>query len=171
MKIAKILNQSVVDGDGIRTVIFFSGCSIKCPGCHNQELQNKRKGHNYNAQKLLNILKENFNNKITLSGGEPLEQHLDQLLEFILLFKEECKKRRKRPNIWIYSGVHYKFEDLLKDPLKKEIFQNCNVLVDGPFILSKKKELQFRGSSNQRIINLKKTFHQKEMIELGGING
>ena len=165
MKVAKILEQSLVDGTGIRTSIFFSGCSIKCPECHNPELQNKRKGHNYSPEKLMEELKKNFNSHITLTGGEPLEQHLDQLLEFILLFKKECKKRRKRANIWIYSGISYEFENLIKDPKKKEIFQNCNVLVDGPFILSKKKELQFRGSENQRIIDLKKSFLQKEIVE------
>lgn len=158
MKVAGVLHDSVVDGTGARTVIFFQGCSINCKGCHNPESHNKRKGRNYTPKKLLDEVKKDFNSKITLSGGEPLEQHLDQLLEFIELFKAECKKRRNRPDIWIYSGKHYTVATLKEDEMKYKIFQHCNVLVDGPFILEQKKELPFRGSVNQRLINLKKTF-------------
>lgn len=159
MKVANILYDSVVDGTGTRTVIFFQGCSIGCKGCHNPESHNKRCGHNYTPQKLVKeICGKNFNNRITLSGGEPLEQKLDQLEEFICLFRKECKKRSKRPDIWLYSGHHYTVTTLQENDIKYRIFKMCNVLVDGPFIVEQKKELPFRGSENQRIIDLKRTF-------------
>lgn len=165
MKVTNILHDSVVDGVGTRTVIFFQGCSINCKGCHNPESHNKRKGHNWDPKRLLEEMTiGGFNSKITLSGGEPLEQHLDQLLEFILLFKRKCKEIHKRPDIWIYSGHHYTLKSLKENEVKYNIFKECNVLVDGPFILEKKKELPFRGSSNQRIINLKKTFKDGKIV-------
>lgn len=165
MKVADITYDSVVDGEGIRTVIFFQGCSINCKGCHNPESQDKRKGWACNPKMLINkLLANNWNNKITLSGGEPLEQNLEHLLEFIKLFKQICADNNKRPNIWIYSGKHYIYKDFANNKLIYNILKECNVLVDGPFILSKKKELPFRGSTNQRLIDLSKTFKNKKII-------
>ena len=165
MKVAKILQDSVVDGEGLRTVIFFQGCSINCAGCHNPDSHNKRKGRNYNPQTLLDaLIEKGFNKKITLSGGEPLEQNNEQLLEFLELFKAECRKRKVRPNIWIYSGRKWEYEDIVADPIRAKIFKICNYLVDGPFVLSKKSELIFRGSTNQRIIDLRRTFGAKKTV-------
>lgn len=165
MKVSSIIQNSVVDGEGLRTVIFFQGCSIGCPGCHNPSSHNKRKGRNYSPQQLLDKLIEiGFDKKLTLSGGEPLDQNNEQLLEFLKLFKAECKKRKIRPNVWLYSGRKYEYEDLVSDETKKQIFKICNILVDGPFVLKDKGEYVFRGSKNQRIIDLKRTMPAKKII-------
>lgn len=167
MKVPNILYNSVVDGEGLRTVVFFSGCSIKCPGCHNEEYQNKRRGRNETPKSLIERIKNSskpFSQYLTLSGGEPLEQDHEELIEFIKLFKAECKKNHKRPNIWLYSGKKYSYEELMSPDLKP-IMKEINVLVDGPFILDKKKELLYRGSTNQRIIDMKKTFSNKTVVK------
>lgn len=104
-----------------------------------------------------------FNNCITLSGGEPLEQNLDELYHFIKLFKNRCKEYGLKPNIWIYSGRRYSYNTITEDKDKLKVLKQCNILVDGPFVLDKKKELLFRGSENQRIIDLKKTLSSKSI--------
>lgn len=167
MKVADVLYGSVVDGPGLRSVVFFSGCSIKCPGCHNEEYQNRRKGRNESPKSLIDRIKtenKSFNKNITLSGGEPLEQDHEQLLEFIKLFKKECKKNHVRPNIWLYSGKKYTYEELTSPELRP-IIQEINCLVDGPFVLEKKKEVLYRGSTNQRIIDIKKTLTNKTIVK------
>lgn len=164
MRLSGIVKNSVVDGEGLRDAIFFQGCSINCNGCHNASTHDKNGGEYITPKELLNRLKENgFNNSITLSGGEPLEQDINELNEFLRLFKKECKENSLTPNIWIYSGRKYEYEDLISDEGKLKIFKQCLVLVDGPFILNKKKELLFRGSENQRLIDLKRTLKSKRI--------
>jgi anaerobic ribonucleoside-triphosphate reductase activating protein len=159
MRLSDIIHDSVVDGEGLRTVVFFQGCSIHCPGCHNETLQDPTGGTSITPEELLERIRHNgkVNQRLTLSGGEPLEQDHKELLRFLKLFKKECKKQGVKPSIWLYSGRHYDFDSLNEKHLK-EILSMCEVLVDGPFVLSKKKELPFRGSSNQRVIDLAKTF-------------
>lgn len=165
MRVANVLHDSTVDGVGLRTVVFFQGCSYNCPGCHNPESHSKRKGHRWSPEKLLEeVSKGGISGKLTLSGGEPLEQDHEQLIEFIKLYKKRCKEAGIRSNIWIYSGKKYTFEDLSDKSTTSQILKMCNYLVDGPFVLSLKKELPFRGSSNQRIINLKKTYGAKKIV-------
>ena len=155
MRVADVVYNSVVDGEGLRNVVFFQGCSNGCPGCHNKPLQDPNGGEEHTPEQLLERLKEHFSNKLTLSGGEPLEQNKEELCEFIKLFKKECKDRGVTPNIWIYSGCY--FQKLIEDPKNVVILKECDVLVDGPFILNKRQELMYRGSSNQRIIELKRS--------------
>lgn len=166
MNVANIITDSVVDGEGLRTVIFFQGCSIGCKGCHNKSLQDKSKEINiYTPKELVNeLLKFNFNKRVTLSGGEPLEQDNCELIEFIHLFKKECTARGCRANIWIYSGRKLEDSDITTPSLKRDVLRECSVMVDGAFILDKKKELLFRGSTNQRIINLRKSFKAKSVV-------
>ena len=144
-----------MDGEGLRNVVFFQGCSNNCAGCHNKEAQDFSGGAEQTPEEIISELNKSFTNKLTLSGGEPLEQDLNELAKLIKLFKKECKDRGLKPNIWIYSGKY--FQQLISEPGKLGILKECDILVDGPFVLSKREELMFRGSSNQRIIELKRS--------------
>ena len=153
MYISGIIYESVVDGEGIRNVIFVSGCHHRCPGCHNPESWDFNYGTNFTKEAQIEFIDKCKKNPlidgITLSGGDPMFSEKD-VLSFIKLYKENCPNH----NIWIYSGFTY--EQLLQDEQKKSILDLCDVLVDGRYIQElRDTTLPFRGSSNQRIIDLK----------------
>ena len=150
-RIIDIIPDTAVDGTGLRTSVYFSGCEHKCKGCHNPESWDFNAGYDIDISEIVDKVEEYDNHKVTLSGGDPLYRK-DEVLELI----KQLKDRIKDINIWIYTG--FKYEDLLSidDPTINEIFANIDVLVDGPFVESlKSDECIFRGSSNQRIIYLK----------------
>ncbi|WP_186578109.1 anaerobic ribonucleoside-triphosphate reductase activating protein [Aquibacillus kalidii] len=150
MKIMNIIHDSVVDGPGLRTVIFLAGCPHFCKGCHNPASWNIRNGTEVTVDNVLQEVRSNELCNVTLSGGEPFMQakEVSQLAN---------KIKQLNKNIWIYSG--YTYEQLVNsnDPFKLELLKECDVLVDSPFILAERDlSLQFRGSKNQRIIDLTK---------------
>lgn len=149
IRYAHIIDDSIVDGPGIRLVIFLQGCKWDCPGCHNPHLFPLDEGIEIEerdlAKKILKKLTP-LHSGITFSGGDPLLQH-KSLVEVV----DYLRSRKPDLNIWLYTGFLY--EDVKDLPLLEKI----DVLVDGPFVLEKKDiALEFRGSSNQRIINLSK---------------
>ena len=155
--------DSIVDGDGIRTVIWFQGCSHKCPGCHNPQSQPFDGGFEVDIEEVFKEIDNlKYQQGITLSGGDPFFQPEAAL--------EICKyAHNKGYNVWSYTGFIY--EDLLKlakkKPIIKELLDNLDVLIDGPFILDKKSfECKYRGSTNQRVIDLKHTNLNGELILL-----
>ena len=154
MYIGGIEYDSIVDGEGIRNTIFISGCKHMCKHCHNQQMWNFLYGEDFTFDKQIEFIqkcKENILlDGITISGGDPFFSCQD-VIDFIKLYKKELPHH----NIWIYSGFTY--EELLLDEKKKELLMLCDVLVDGLY----KEELRditldFRGSSNQRIIHIDK---------------
>lgn len=150
MKVMNILHDSVVDGEGLRTVIFFAGCPHRCLGCHNPESWKMTNGHSMTVDEIFEEVASNPLTDVTFSGGEPLIQAKN-----LVSLAKKIKAIGK--NIWVYSG--YTLEEILtsRDPYKKELLQYCDVLVDGRFELEKRDlSLKFRGSSNQRIIDLNK---------------
>lgn len=154
MKLAGIVMDSIVDGSGIRMTIFFQGCPHHCKGCHNPE------SWDYDVsceEKSVSEILELFDNDsilsgITLSGGEPFsERNFNEILELV----KEIKQRGK--SVWAFTG--YTIEQLLnKYPkLKDDILSYIDIIVDGPFILEQKNLLlTFKGSENQRLIDVKK---------------
>lgn len=161
IRIASLVDDSIVDGPGIRFTVFMQGCPHKCVGCHNPETHDMMGGY---LEIIENIISKVKNNPlcfgVTISGGEPFAQK-EELLELV----KEIKKINK--NIVIYTG--YIYEDLLKknDTTINEILNNIEYLVDGPFILSKRDlTLTFRGSQNQRFIDVKKTILENKIITL-----
>lgn len=150
----EMTTDSIVDGEGIRSVIWCQGCIHNCPGCHNPETHSFNSGYLKEVREICEEIKElEFQDGITLSGGDPLAQ-IDACLE-ITKFCQSIGL-----NVWCYTG--YKIEDLLKRCEKeknlKELLMNINVLVDSPFILELKSfDVPFRGSSNQRLIDCKKS--------------
>ena len=157
----ELTTDSIVDGEGIRTVIWTQGCIHNCPGCHNPETHSFDKGFLVDVDDLCNQIKElEFQDGVTLSGGDPMCQ-IDACLE-IAKFCQSISL-----NVWCYTG--YKMEDLLKRSKKesklKELLQNIDVLVDSPFILELKSyNVPFRGSSNQRLINSKESINQNKIV-------
>lgn len=147
---SNIQSDSIVDGEGMRSVIWFQGCLHNCKGCHNPITHDLNGGFETDTEEVKKeILALEDQDGITFSGGDPFFQP-EAFLDLVKFIKEKTKL-----NIWAYTG--YKYEMLIKkDPIFKEILNYVDVLVDGRFELDKKTlNSKFRGSSNQRIINVK----------------
>lgn len=159
MRYAQIREYDVANGPGIRTSIFVSGCSHKCHNCFNEEYQDFSYGQEWTKDQTELVIKYLKNPQIsglTLLGGEPMQNF--ELIEVIKEIKEAVDK-----SIWIYSG--YRLEEILSHPRRRALLEECDVLVDGLFIEELKDlKLKFRGSSNQRIIDIKKTLENKEVV-------
>lgn len=148
MKVLNIIHDSVVDGEGLRTVVFFAGCPHQCLGCHNPGSWFRSNGTNMSLEEILTEIKSNPMNDVTFSGGEPFIQ-AKQIVPLAKKVKELGK------NIWIYSGFTYEEIINARDPYQPELLKICDVLVDGRFVLAERDlSLTFKGSRNQRIIQL-----------------
>lgn len=144
MRVLDIIHGSIVDGEGLRTSIYFAGCKHRCKGCHNPQSWDFNSGVDMSIDEIFeDIKKNNFN--VTYSGGDPLYQNLDDL---VALSK---KIHSLGLDIWLYTG--FTFEELLNDSKYKDILENVDVIVDGPFIEEQRDiNILFRGSRNQRIL-------------------
>ena len=165
MKMAGFYDESMSNGIGWRAVLFVSGCPHNCPGCHNKVAQDYNYGEEFDQKAIINRIKENSILKgVTISGGEPLcKENIKDVNDFI----EALKKEKPELNIWCYSG--YTFEELKnrKDEITDITLNNIDVLVDGRYVESRKNpEIRFRGSDNQRIIDLRKTLNENKIVEL-----
>lgn len=149
MNYMAIYKTSLLDGVGWRTVLFVSGCAHKCPGCHNPESWDKKAGKPF-TEKVKNFIFDQIDKNIdglTISGGDPL---YGPNLKTVTNLCKEFKEKFPNKTIWVYTGNLY---ENVKD---LEIMQYIDVLVDGPFILDKRDTtIPFRGSTNQRIIDIK----------------
>ena len=164
MKIAGCYDESISNGLGWRAVLFVSGCPHHCPGCHNKEAQDFNYGEEFNEEEILKRIKENsILNGITISGGEPLcKENIPGVLKFI----KDVKAIRPEFNVWCYSG--YTLDQLIdrNDEETNKCLNEIDVLVDGRFVEAKKDPtLKFRGSSNQRILDLKPSLQTHKFIE------
>lgn len=164
MKIAGFYDESISNGLGWRAVLFVSGCPHHCPGCHNKEAQDFNYGEEFNEEEILERIKENsILNGITISGGEPLcKENIPGVLKFI----RDVKEIRPEFNVWCYSG--YTLDQLIdrNDEETNKCLNEIDVLVDGRFVEEKKDPtLKFRGSSNQRILDLKPSLQTHKFIE------
>jgi anaerobic ribonucleoside-triphosphate reductase activating protein len=161
MRYASIRDMDISNGTGVGASIFFQGCSIHCKNCFQPQTWDFNGGYEWTekeTEQLFEILRKPYISRFTLVGGEPLDQakDLSQLL---------YKIRQEFPNlkIWIYSGRT--LEENMKVPLKAECLSLCDVLVDGAYVDELRDlTLAFRGSSNQRIIDLKKTFESSNIV-------
>jgi len=155
---APFTEDSIVDGEGIRTVIWFQGCSHKCKGCQNPETWPFDDGMEYDIEEVKEMIDDlEDQDGITFSGGDPMYQP-EALLELAKYTHE------KGMNVWVYTGFTY--EQLLKlKPIYKDILENTDVLIDGKFVMSKKTmNAKFRGSSNQKVINASESIKQGKVI-------
>lgn len=161
LRIAGIEDESIVDGPGIRFVVFAQGCNHRCVGCHNPEALPFEGGVEIEVDDILDMLDENpLLDGLTFSGGEPFEQ----AKAFATLAD---RAKQKGFNIITYTG--YTYEELLRDMDSrdgwKELLDIIDILIDGPFEISEKSMLlKFRGSRNQRIIDMKKSRESGEVV-------
>lgn len=156
MNYIEIKKYDIANGEGIRVSLFVSGCTHKCKGCFNTLAWDFNSGIKFNKETLNEIkeyLKPSYIKGLSLLGGEPFEiENASNLIEIV----KDIKKEYPNKDIWAYSG--YTYEELIKNDIKNELVKLIDVLVDGKFILElKNPSLAFRGSSNQRIIDIKKT--------------
>ena len=155
MKISVIKYFSTVNGDGFRTAVFVSGCNLHCKGCFNYEAWDFNHGVKLIdniIDKILTSIEPDYIKGLSILGGEPMDdKNIEGVTYLVKRFREKFGNSK---TIWIWSG--YTFEELVKQNDKLNILNNCDVLVDGPFKIDLyDAKLAFRGSSNQRIIDLK----------------
>ena len=161
IRIAGFEKHSSVNGPGVRYVLFTQGCPHHCQGCQNPDTWSKSGGVEYECKDIIDdILNTKYIDGVTISGGDPLLQ-APAILEIVTALKE------KNYNIWCYTGWTYEEIDSLKVSLEaKKILEFIDVLVDGPFVLSLlSTTCIYRGSTNQRLIDCKKTIKSHEIIE------
>ena len=147
-QVLDIIKGTTVDGPGFRTSIYLAGCSHHCPGCHNPQSWDPEAGSAFSLDEILKVVEEeDFD--VTISGGDPL-YHPESLAKLIQ------KLKRNRRNVWVYTG--YKWEEIISDRLLFSAIKNADVLVDGLFLEDlKDPDLIFKGSSNQRIIDIQES--------------
>ncbi len=160
IRLSGIIDESVVDGPGIRYVIFTQGCKHNCKGCHNPNTHDETKGYLKACDDIINDINETkYLSGVTFSGGEPFLQ------------PDKCayiaKRIKKGYNIIAYTG--YLYEQLLElskvNQAIMDFLKQIDILVDGPFILEQKSlELKFKGSKNQRMILVKKSLCENKVI-------
>ncbi|HHW31790.1 MAG TPA: anaerobic ribonucleoside-triphosphate reductase activating protein [Clostridiaceae bacterium] len=154
IRVAGIIKESIVDGPGIRYVVFAQGCKRNCPGCHNPQTHSFSGGKLIGVDEILEQIKRNpLLDGVTFSGGEPFEQ-AEQFAELAQ------RVHNLNLNVMVYTG--YTYEEIIDgagaNPGWKKLLESADILVDGPFIQAEKDYmLRFRGSKNQRIIDLNKT--------------
>ena len=160
LDLSGIVEDSIVDGPGIRVTVFCQGCPHHCPGCHNPETWEFGCGTLISVEAVVEIVQSNpLCRGVTFSGGEPFAQ-AEGYAKLAKLLKEAGYE------VASYSG--YTFEQLLRGtPAQRELLASIDVLIDGPFIQAEKSlEVPFRGSKNQRILDVKKSLTAKQAISV-----
>lgn len=157
IRIAGIVNDSIVDGPGIRLTVFFQGCVHHCLNCHNPETHDLNGGYLIDSDEIIQKVKNNpLLDGITLSGGDPLLQ-----VEGVIELSKKCKELGL--NVVCFTGFTY--EELTKFSKFDSLIENIDYLIDGRYVDSLRDlSLKYRGSSNQRIIDIKKTLQNSEII-------
>lgn len=159
LDLSGIVSDSIVDGPGIRTTIFCQGCPHHCPGCHNPETWAFGCGTPMEEETLVEIVRSNpLCRGVTFSGGEPFAQAAGFARLARLL-------KAKGYEVASYSG--YTFEELLRGSEdQRELLRSIDILIDGPFLRERKSlEIAFRGSTNQRILDVKKSLAAGQAVE------
>lgn len=160
MRIAGLVNDSIVDGPGFRYTVFAQGCPHGCPGCHNPQTHDFASGTEADTDAIIAEFKRNpLLDGVTLSGGEPFCQS-EACLEIAMA------AHAARMNVWCYSG--YTYEEILQGKAEwRALLQEIDILVDGRFELEQRTlEARFRGSRNQRLIDVAESLKQGKIIEI-----
>lgn len=179
MNYIKIDTEDVCNGSGLRVCLWLSSCSHHCYNCQNPQIWNPKSGTSFDEEakkELFRELEKDYISGLTLTGGDPLhENNLDGVLELVKNIKTTFKDK----NIWIYSG--YEFEDIFSKSnivldeftakvnnnyeKRKQIISLCDVMVDGKYIDSQRDiSLAYRGSKNQRVINIRESLKQNKVV-------
>ena len=161
MRIYGLVQDSIVDGPGFRFVCFVQGCPHHCPGCHNPDSHDPGGGKEMSMEEVgAELLKNPLTDGLTLSGGEPFQQAEDCLALARLAHSRGL-------SVWSYTGYTYEFLRAQGTPAQRELLEEIDVLVDGPFVLERRTlSLPWRGSDNQRLIDLAATRRQGRLALL-----
>ncbi len=158
IRLASLIHDSIVDGEGLRTVIFTQGCPHKCVGCHNQASIPYDGGQILSIDDVVKDVLDRDLKRVTFSGGEPFVQ-AESCYRIAKILKEQGY------SLWSYSG--YTIDALLrhKDPYIKKFLSQIDILIDGRFILAERSlQTLFRGSKNQRIIDVPKSLKENKAV-------
>ena len=159
ISVINIIDDTMVDGPGFRTSIYCAGCPNACPGCHNPQTWDIHHGTMMTTEEIMERIEADPFADVTFSGGDPMFQ-----AEGFAELAETIKARTKK-TIWCYTG--YLYENLLSIPQQLRLLKSIDVLVDGPFIQAlKDPDLLFRGSSNQRLIDVPASLVEGEVVLL-----
>ena len=175
MNYHKIEKTSVVNGTGIRVVLWIAGCSLHCRGCQNPGTWNRYSGNFFDEEakkELFEALDKPYIQGITFSGGHPLEEYN---LNDVYILMKEVKERFPDKDIWLYTGLTFdnmlglitSNSEIIDDSLPEllEIVKLCDVIVDGKYVENLKDiRLKWRGSSNQRVIDVQKSIQENKVI-------
>jgi anaerobic ribonucleoside-triphosphate reductase activating protein len=157
LRILDIVEDTMVDGPGFRTAIYCAGCNHRCPGCHNPQSWDFSGGRDVTVEELMRIVvADPFTRGVTFSGGDPMYQAAG--------FAELARRihRQTQKDVWCFTG--FTFESLIQ-PEQRELLAELDVLVDGPFVKAlHDSDLLFRGSSNQRIIDVQASMYSGETV-------
>ena len=155
IRILGIKYGTSVDGIGLRTSLYCAGCENHCPGCHNPQSWDDQSGEPMSVEELFRLIVDADMN-VTFTGGDPM-LHPEGFTTLAHLIKTKTNK-----TIWCYTG--YRFEELMKHPNRKALLELCDVLVDSPFIEEERDlSLPFRGSRNQRVIDVSASLNKLEI--------
>ena len=162
-----ITKCDIANGLGVRVVLWVSGCSLYCKECHNPETWNFCAGKPFDdaaKEELFDALSKPWVKGITLSGGHPLEpQNSDAVYELL----REIKQKLPNKDVWLYTGYHLNWEDFRYPSRICHLLALCDIVVDGPFILEQRDlTLPFRGSRNQRLIDVRQSIEEAHICEL-----
>lgn len=161
MRYGQIRKYDIANGTGIRTSIFVTGCTHHCFNCFNEEYQNPQFGQEWTdkeTQEVVDYVSDPNVSGLTLLGGEPF-QNVDGLIGVC----DAVRKAVPHKTIWAYSG--YVWDDIISNPERKALLEQVDILVDGRFVDElKDPSLKFRGSSNQRIIDVKKSLVEGKIV-------
>ncbi|MBR4845965.1 MAG: anaerobic ribonucleoside-triphosphate reductase activating protein [Bacteroidaceae bacterium] len=157
LAILRIIEDTMVDGPGFRTAVYAAGCPHHCHGCHNPQSWDIHAGKQMNIEDILTLILSDPFADVTFTGGDPMMQ-AEGFTYLARYIKEQSNK-----TIWCYTG--YTYEQIMTMPVQRELLNYIDVLVDGPFIEHLHDEqLLFRGSSNQRLIDVPQSLRKGEVI-------
>ncbi|MBP3890914.1 MAG: anaerobic ribonucleoside-triphosphate reductase activating protein [Solobacterium sp.] len=170
MYYGNIKKFDVADGEGVRVTLFVSGCRIHCEGCFQAQTQDFKYGKPYTKEteeEVLEALKDEHIEGLTILGGEPFEPENQEVIVTLL---KRVREELPDKDIWCWTGYVYD-QDLIEGgkkhtPYTDEMLSYIDILVDGPFMIQKRNlALSFRGSENQRVLNLKETIKQGKIVK------
>lgn len=175
MNYLNIDKSSISNGPGVRVVLWVAGCSLHCKGCQNQESWNFNAGKLFDEsvkQYLFDLLNKPYIRGITISGGHPLENNN---VEDVYLLLKEMKEKFPKKDVWLYTG--YTWEQIfptvcldmfnVNNMYRQSVVEMCDVIVDGPYIEEQRDiTLKFCGSKNQRLIDVKETLKQNQIVTI-----
>ena len=157
ISVLSIIEDTMVDGPGFRTSIYCAGCQHQCPGCHNPQSWDFQGGHTMTTDDIMRVIEADPFANVTFSGGDPMYQP-EGFAELARTIRQRTAK-----DIWCYTGFTY--EALITNPRQRALLEQIDVLVDGPYVRSLRDEtLRFRGSRNQRLIDVKASLQQGKTV-------